>query len=179
MSPLSETKFDKRPSTRQPVPTFSLRYVVVTACLQSMAKLYSTVQGLGTERSQSPAEYSDVQACWCRLWVSSRYALLSPQLHMIGRWMAGPLSDRSRPSAWPRSGTDVNPRCRPVRSNLPSRLVAASAATAGIHDDQDDDDDNYHQKRDYHEPAGAAPRSHLPSAECRHGVPSCALHGLR
>ena len=58
-------------------------------------------------------------------------------------------------------------------------LVAASAATAGIHDDQDDHDDNYHHKRDYHEPAGAAPRSHLPSTECRHGILSCALHSLR
>jgi hypothetical protein len=50
-------------------------------------------------------------------------------------------------------------------------LVAASAATAGIHHDQDDRDDNYHQKHDYHEPAGAAPRSHLPSTECRHRIP--------
>ena len=37
-----------------------------------MAKMSSTVHGLGMERSQGLPEYSNVQACWCRLWVSTR-----------------------------------------------------------------------------------------------------------
>jgi hypothetical protein len=41
-------------------------------CLQSMAKMSSTVHGPGTKRSRCPSEYNDVQACWCRLWVSAR-----------------------------------------------------------------------------------------------------------
>src|SRR5438552_2852501 len=34
----------------------------------------------GTERSRSPSEYNNVQACWCRLWVSSRPA----EVHLHG-----------------------------------------------------------------------------------------------
>ena len=39
----------------------------LTPCLQSMARLSSTVHGLGRGAPQGPAEYSSVQACWCRL----------------------------------------------------------------------------------------------------------------
>jgi hypothetical protein len=43
----------------------------------------------GTGRSQNPPEYSKVQACWCRLWVSSWRALLSWRPHvpcaLVGR----------------------------------------------------------------------------------------------
>src|SRR5215471_980575 len=45
-----------------------------TPCLQSMAKVSKTVRGTGTERSQSPPGYGNVQDCWCQLWVSSRPA---------------------------------------------------------------------------------------------------------
>jgi hypothetical protein len=40
-----------------------------------LAKLGESVQHSpwpGTERSERPPEYSNVQACWCRLWVSWR-----------------------------------------------------------------------------------------------------------
>jgi hypothetical protein len=46
MSPVSETRFDTCASTRQSVPALSLRHATVTACLQSMAKVSSTVCGL-------------------------------------------------------------------------------------------------------------------------------------
>jgi hypothetical protein len=43
-----------------------------TPCLQSMAKMSSTVCGLAWSGLLGPPEYSNVQVCWCRLWVSSR-----------------------------------------------------------------------------------------------------------
>src|SRR5262245_42975224 len=44
----------------------------LTPCLQSMAKVSSTVCGLAWSVPSVHPEYSSVQACWCRLWVSSR-----------------------------------------------------------------------------------------------------------
>ena len=38
-----------------------------TPCLQSMAKVSSTVYGLARSGLLGPPEYSHVQACWCRL----------------------------------------------------------------------------------------------------------------
>jgi hypothetical protein len=46
MSPVCETTFDLCASTLQSVLTFSLRHAAVTACLQSSAKMSSTVRGL-------------------------------------------------------------------------------------------------------------------------------------
>src|SRR5262245_5283599 len=46
----------------------------VSPCLQSMAKMSSTVYGLACSGLLGPSEYSNVQVCWCRLWVSSRPA---------------------------------------------------------------------------------------------------------
>ena len=43
-----------------------------TPCLQSMAEVSSTVHGRGRDRFRCPREYGNVQACWCRLWVSLR-----------------------------------------------------------------------------------------------------------
>jgi hypothetical protein len=43
----------------------------LTTCLQSSAKMSSTVPGLGRSASQGPPEYGWVRARWCRLWVSS------------------------------------------------------------------------------------------------------------
>jgi hypothetical protein len=40
----------------------------LTPCLQSMAKMSSTVHGLARSVPRSPSEYSYVQARWCRLW---------------------------------------------------------------------------------------------------------------
>jgi hypothetical protein len=44
----------------------------VIPCLQSMAKMSSTVHGLARGAPQRPAEYNNVQTCWCRLWVLPR-----------------------------------------------------------------------------------------------------------
>jgi hypothetical protein len=44
----------------------------LTPCLQSTAKMSSTVCGLGRGAPTGPSEYGNVQARWCRLWVSSR-----------------------------------------------------------------------------------------------------------
>jgi len=41
-----------------------------TPCLQSMARLSSTVCGLARSGLLGPPESSNVQPCWCRLWVS-------------------------------------------------------------------------------------------------------------
>jgi hypothetical protein len=43
-------------------------------CLQSSAKLSSTVHGLARTVFKGPPEYGNVQTRWCRLWVSSRSA---------------------------------------------------------------------------------------------------------
>jgi hypothetical protein len=40
-------------------------------CLQSTARLSSTVYGLARSGLLDPSAYSNVQVCWCRLWVSS------------------------------------------------------------------------------------------------------------
>ena len=52
-------------------------YLLVASCRRDpvLAKHGQSVQHRlwpGMERSQRLAEYSSVQACWCRLWVSSR-----------------------------------------------------------------------------------------------------------
>src|SRR5262245_9053245 len=49
MSPVCEIEFDLYDSTRQSVPAFSLRHIAVTPCLQSMARVSGTVQGLGVQ----------------------------------------------------------------------------------------------------------------------------------
>jgi hypothetical protein len=46
MSPVCEAEFDMCVSTWQSAHTFSLRHAPVTPCLQSMAKVSSTVYGL-------------------------------------------------------------------------------------------------------------------------------------
>ena len=64
-----------------------------TPCLQSMAKTSSTVHGLARSVPQRPSAYSNVQARWCRLWVSSRptgvhlrQANLSPHVSPEAAW---------------------------------------------------------------------------------------------
>jgi hypothetical protein len=39
-------------------------------CLQSSAKMSSTVHGLARSTPRGSLEYGSVQARWCRLWVS-------------------------------------------------------------------------------------------------------------
>jgi hypothetical protein len=53
-------------------PTAELGFSSLTSCLQSSAKVSSTVCGLARSAPRGPREYSNVQARWCRLWVSLR-----------------------------------------------------------------------------------------------------------
>src|SRR5689334_13189323 len=71
----------------RPARGASLCSTAVTSCLQSTAKVSSTVRGLGRGAPRSPSEYGNVQARWCRSWVSSRL------LH----WIAVPEIDVSQP----------------------------------------------------------------------------------
>src|SRR5262249_6363266 len=53
-----------------------------TPCLQSMAKMSGTVYDLARSDLSCLPESNNVQACWCRLWVSSRHAALNSQPRM-------------------------------------------------------------------------------------------------
>jgi hypothetical protein len=44
----------------------------LSPCLQSMAKMSSTVYDLARSGLSGLPESNNVQVCWCRLWVSSR-----------------------------------------------------------------------------------------------------------
>jgi hypothetical protein len=94
----------------------------LTACLQSMAKVSSTVSGLAWNASQGPSVYGNVQACWCRLWVSPRTPAVTVPAAETGHRL-------SRLLSYAKGGIDGGGSSAAGSAAAPARPPAARSST--------------------------------------------------